>query len=148
MTTALRVLVRQGHKECVSISCKVNPASLSTLILRLCYSHVSPATACGFNDNKEIQQLGRCKREPWAQQYSLSDPHSRPHQSQSVSPNGNVPMCSRQGGRGGLTGGKGAPVVLLMTNRGSSQTEGVTVWMWGGIQVQGLVTQMDVHKAS
>lgn len=44
-----------------------------------------------------------------------------PHQSQSVSPNGNVPVCSRQGGSGGVTGGKGAAVLIFMTNRGSKQ---------------------------
>lgn len=105
MAKTLHVLIKKGHKVCVSSSCKVNPVSLSRQIVRLCHAPVSPATACGFNDNKEIQQLGRCKREPRAQEYSLSDPHSRPHQSQSVSPSGNVPMCSRHGGRRGLTGG-------------------------------------------
>lgn len=38
---------------------KLNPASLSVQIQRLCMSPVSPATARGFNDNKEIRQLGR-----------------------------------------------------------------------------------------
>lgn len=35
-----------------------------------------------------------------------------------------APVCSRQGGGEGLTGARGAPVVLSMTNTGSSQAEG------------------------
>lgn len=103
---------------------KLNLASLSMQVLRLYLSPVSSANAHGLSDNKEIQQLGRCKREPWAQEYPLPDPHHLPHQSQSVSPNGNVPVCSRLGGRGGLIGGKRAAAVILMTNRGSSEAGG------------------------
>lgn len=49
----------------------------------------------------------------------LPDPHLLPHQSQSISPNGNVPVCRRQRSRGGLTGGKKElRLWLLMTSRG------------------------------
>lgn len=114
------------HKEPKTLRSKNVDCPFAPALPQLCPSSVPLFKYCSINNTdptlrfseqqhvrcsvitKEYRRQRRRKSGPGAAVPPAGAPPS-PHQSQSVSPNGNVPASSRQGAnRGGETGGQGS----------------------------------------